>query len=276
MAVFVSGGGPVRPVAMDLNPISHMLVDSSRAYWLNERNGVGFQIMSAALRDGTPNAIWNTGTAVSHLVQDEQFLYWLTADPDSPAALKRARKDGTGMVTAVYELSAKSHALALQGTTLYWGGSDTGVWSGDTDGSQSMFVEQSRYLTGLVSLFANDTMVGWHKHWNDETKLWWWLPKERFMAGGGFSDYSMKYTYGGSIALDGVEVYFLQCGPEDCSLTTIDVESGDLARVIWRTNKLDRTSLIAVRGSYIFLTTGTVHPGKEQVMRIRNQTIAKP
>jgi hypothetical protein len=262
------GGGPVRRVGMDLNEIGKMLMDDTRAYWLNTRFGSAFQINSWPLRDGIGVALWNTDNAVSGLVQDAENLYWLSQpEPNASVELRRARKDGTGEVATLHRLSEPSTTLALRGDAFYWGDSATGLWTANKDGSSAKRVYAPvAGAIGPLELAADDSGVYWS--WAREAKLGLvafvrspdvrrelTMPLEGMMAQ--------------TLALDPTHIYWLYSDFDGSSyqLVRTDKNSAD-TRVVWESPLLRSASQIVVRGDYIYMTSRTEAPGNGVVLRL--------
>jgi hypothetical protein len=269
MRVPANGSELVTRVAEDLNEIGRMTIDRNDAYWFSRRNGVAFQIMGSKLPDGPTNAMFLTGEALSPLVADADWLYWIARkESNGPVELLRIARDEPVAPTTLLQLEGPAGALALSGDRVYWGSTELGLWSANKDGSDARrVVTATSELQGPFELAVDDSGVYWS--WTNQPDLGLGLYAEGPDTNLRLTE-SMRGRLATTLAVDPTHVYWIyaDAASDAFQLSRTSKVPYD-TEVVWRSPQLKAATRVLLRDGFLYLTLAGENPGQGRVIRVQ-------
>jgi hypothetical protein len=269
MRVPADGSQLATRVAEDLNEIGRMTLDRNDAYWFSRHDGVSFQIMGSRLPDGPTNAMFLTGEALSPLVADADWLYWIARQrSNGPVELLRIARDNPVAPTTLLQLEGPAGALALSGDRLYWGSTELGLWSANKDGSDARRVVASTTdLQGPFELAVDDSGVYWS--WTSQPDLGLGLYAEAPDTNVRLTE-SMRGRLATTLAVDPTHVYWIYA---DASSDAFQLSRTSKVpyntEVVWRSPQLKAATRVLVRDGFMYLTMAGEKPDQGRVIRVQ-------
>jgi hypothetical protein len=264
----LAGGRYIR-LREDLNEIGRAVFVGDAAYWFNVKDGVSFQVTGRLFDSDEPTNIFLADHAQSPLVVDADAFYWLERkDPNGPVELMRAsRAVLQPEPTSLLALSEPATALALNGDRLYWGSTDSGLWSANKDGSAvAQVLKSSAELRGPAVFAVDLSAVYWS--WTSESQnvglgLFAPDPDVKLSLTGG-----MNARLGDALALDDTHVFWVQATSGDPQYSLVRTSKVPFStETLWRSAELNAATKVLIHGDFLYVSTlGASGQGK--ILRI--------
>ncbi len=113
------GGGMPVTLCQDVSPRS-IVTDGTNVYWTNSTS-----IMKVSVNGGTPKPILSGLLGPSLLTKDQNNFYWMSSVngmvPNTLALMKASVSGGTPTTLVPFTTQGYTSALAVDGTSIYWG-----------------------------------------------------------------------------------------------------------------------------------------------------------